>query len=143
MTPEREAQIIAHLNTGASWQATTRKFRMGDATLRRYATRWAEQGLIPDRRLSAAVQRKEANYAAIAALHAAEPTLTTREIGQRLGLEPGYVGAVLRQQRPATADATEVRMTEWQAVIASVAPRAKRRMRIAFLREKWEELSHE
>ena len=143
MTPEREAQIIAHLNTGASWQATTRTFRMGDATFRRYATQWAAQGLIPDRRLSTAVQRKEANYAAIAALHAAEPTLTPREIGQRLKLEANYVGAVLRQQRPATADATEERLTEWQAVIASVAPRAQRRMRIAFLREKWEGLSHE
>ena len=143
MTPEREAAIIAHLNTGASWHATTRKFAMGDATFRRYATQWAAQGLIPDRRLSTAIQRKEANYAAIAALHAAEPTLTTREMGQRLGLETGYVGAVLRLQRPATTDPTEVRMTEWQALIAGVAPHAKRRMRIAFLREKWEELSHE
>jgi transposase len=143
MTPEREAQIIAHLNTGASWQSTTRTFRMGDATFRRYATRWAEQGLIPDRRLSTAVQRKEANYAAIAALHAAEPTLTTREIGQRLGLETGYVGAVLRLQRPATADAATERLTEWQALIDGVHPRAKRRMRIAFLRERWKELSHE
>jgi hypothetical protein len=143
MTPEREAQIIAHLNTGASWHATTRKFRMGDATFRRYATQWAAHGLIPDRRLSPAVQRKEANYAAIAALHAAEPTLTTREMGQRLGLEPGYVGAVLRRQRPATADTTEERLTEWQAVIDGVDPRAKRRMRIAFLRERWEGLSNE
>ena len=143
MTPEREAAIIAHLNTGASWYATARKFNLGDTTLRRYATQWAEQGLIPDRRLSAAVQRKEANYAAIAALHAAEPTLTTREMGQRLGLEPGYVGAVLRQQRPATAAPTEERLTEWQSVIDGVHPRAKRRMRIAFLREKWKELSHE
>jgi hypothetical protein len=143
MTPEREAQIIAHLNTGASGQATTRTCRMGDATFRRYATQWAAQGLIPDRRLSTAVQRKEANYAAIAALHAAEPTLTTREMGQRLGLEPGYVGAVLRRQRPATADTTEERLTEWQAVIDGVDPRAKRRMRIAFLRERWEGLSNE
>ena len=143
MTPEREAAIIAHLNTGASWHATTRKFSMGDATFRRYATQWAAQGLIPDRRLSTAIHRKEANYAAIAALHAAEPTLTTREIGQRLGLEPGYVGAVVRLQRPAQNDAATERLTEWQAVIAGVAPRAKRRMRIAFLREKWEELSHE
>jgi hypothetical protein len=141
MTPEREAQIIAHLNTGASWHATTRKFAMGDATFRKYATQWAAQGLIPDRRLSTAMQRKEANYAAIAALHAAEPTLTPREMGQRLGLEPAYVGAVLRLQRPATADAATERLTEWQAVIAGVDPRAQRRMRIAFLREKWE-MSH-
>ena len=56
MTPEREAQIISHLNTGASWQATTRKIAMGDATVRRYAKRSAAQGLIPDRRLSTAVQ---------------------------------------------------------------------------------------
>ena len=142
MTPEREAAIIAHLNTGASWYATTRKFAMGDATFRKYATQWAAQGLIPDRRLSTAIQRKEQNYAAIAALHAAEPTLTTRELGQRLGLEANYVGAVLRQQRPATADAATERQTEWQALIAGVDPRAKRRMRIAFLREKWEGLSH-
>jgi exonuclease VII large subunit len=57
-------------------------------------------------------------------------------IGKALGVSQPYVSRVLRQSAAAPM-AVEAPST-WLDVIDKVHPRAKRRMRIALLRERWE-----